>query len=232
MQGVADPGEFADPDLLPTGGVRVAAFDGENADPANGRTLEGDLRAYTPWGELAFALNGAEGYERVRESDLQRRAPGASTLRELFGGDPTLILLDELSVYLRKVGDRGDDGGQLTAFMSSLFSAVEGTANACVVYTLAMGKDGKATDAYAEENDRIAEAMDELHKTSARKATYLNPTEENETVHVLRRRLFESVNESRIGEVMDAYRRVWARDRDTLVQRGMSPDGGADSSGE
>ena len=30
-------------------------------------------------------------------------APGAETIAELFGGEPTLILLDELSVYLRKV---------------------------------------------------------------------------------------------------------------------------------
>src|ERR1700687_4014481 len=29
--------------------------------------------------------------------------PGAETIQELFGGEPTLILLDELSVYLRKV---------------------------------------------------------------------------------------------------------------------------------
>jgi hypothetical protein len=32
----ANPGEFINPSLIPTGGVRVAAFDGENADPAIG----------------------------------------------------------------------------------------------------------------------------------------------------------------------------------------------------
>ena len=35
---VAGMDEFIDASLLPKGPVRLAAFDGENADPANGRT--------------------------------------------------------------------------------------------------------------------------------------------------------------------------------------------------
>ena len=65
MTGVSDVGEFIDPGLLPAGPVRVAAFDGENADPANGRALDGGVLAYTPWGEIAHALAGKPGYERV-----------------------------------------------------------------------------------------------------------------------------------------------------------------------
>ena len=37
MQGVPGIAEFVDPSLLPQSHVRIAAFDGENADPANGR---------------------------------------------------------------------------------------------------------------------------------------------------------------------------------------------------
>lgn len=141
--------ELIDPALLPTGKVRIAAFDGENADPLNGRPLEPGLRAYTPWGELAYRLAGRAGYERVRASDEQGGAPGADTIRELFGDEPTLILMDELSVYLRKlkVKEREAAGGQLTAFLTALFKAVESTPHAAVVYTLAIGKGGVATDA-------------------------------------------------------------------------------------
>ena len=216
MEGVSEPAEFLDPALLPNGPVRVAAFDGENADPASGRSLEHGLRAHTPWGELAYALAGRDGYDRIRESDRRHVAPGAGTLRELFGGQPTLILLDELSIYLRKAQGLGVARGQLTSFLSSLFKAVEGTRNACVVYTLAIGKGEEAVDAYSEENRHIAESMAELEKTSARKATLLNPTEEDETVHVLRRRLFESVDEARVPEVVAAYRRRWEGGRDSL----------------
>ncbi len=84
--------------------------------------MEGEHLAYTPWGEVASAPAGRNGYERVRASDESRIAPGAETLRELFGGEPALILLDELSVYLRKVGS-GSARDQWTAFLTSLFEA-------------------------------------------------------------------------------------------------------------
>ncbi len=62
--------------------VRVAAFDGENADPVNGRSMAPGMRAYTPWGELAYALAGADGFRAVEQSDRERRAPGAETLQQ------------------------------------------------------------------------------------------------------------------------------------------------------
>ena len=217
MKGVANVSEFIEPSLLPKGHVRIAAFDGENADPANGRTMGDGVLAYTPWGEIAYALAGEGGYARVRKSDESRIAPGAETLRELFGGEPTLILLDELSVYLRKVRNLEDARDQLTAFLTSLFKAIESAPNAALVYTLAIGKDGRATDAYNEENQFIADNMAEAESVSARKATLLNPTEEDETVQVLRRRLFESIDEAKLPAVIDAYREMWAGNKDSLA---------------
>ncbi len=218
MRGVANSAEFLDRSLLPEGPVRVAAFDGENADPANGRALGDGILAYTPWGEIAYALAGATGYERVRNSDRMRVAPGAGTLQELFGGEPTLILLDELSVYLRKVRRLDDAQDQLTAFLTSLFKAIEDAPNAVLVYTLAIGKgDSGAPDAYSEENRFIADQMAEAESVSARKATLLNPTADDETTQVLRRRLFESIDDAGGGtEVVDAYRELWAAHGDSL----------------
>ena len=216
MEGVADIAEFVDPSILPETRVRIAAFDGENADPANGRRMSEGLFAYTPWGEIAYALAGEDGYARVRKSDESRVAPGAETLRELFGQESVLILLDELSVYLRKVRNIEDARFQLTAFLTSLFKAVESVSNAALVYTLAIGKDGRATDAYNEENQFIADNMAEAESVSARKATLLNPTEEDETVQVLRRRLFESIDETRIPAIVDAYKACWMANRDDL----------------
>ena len=217
LKGVPNVAEFVDPSLLPGGRVRVAAFDGENADPANGRSMGDGVLACTPWGEIAHALAGKNGYARVRSSDESRVAPGAETLRELFGGEPTLILLDELSVYLRKVRRLDDARDQLTAFLTSLFKAVEGAPDAALVYTLAIGKDGRATDAYSDENRFIAEHMAEAESVSARKATLLNPTEEDETVQVLRRRLFESIDEAALGRAVEAYRELWTANRDSLA---------------
>jgi hypothetical protein len=224
LAGVPNAAEFIDPALLPTEPVRIAAFDGENADPANGRALDGGVLAFTPWGEIAHALAGAAGYERVRRSDEQRVAPGADTLRTLLGDVPALILLDELSVYLRKVGRQDDARGQLTAFLTSLFKAVESAPNASLVYTLAIGKDGRAVDAYSAENQFVADRMAEIESVSARKATLLNPTEEDETVQVLRRRLFEHVDTEAAAEAVDAYRELWAGNRDVLGAEPARPE--------
>ena len=221
---VAGMDEFIDASLLPKGPVRLAAFDGENADPANGRTMGEGVRAHTPWGELAHALAGAPGYDRVMNSDTGGVAPGADTLRELFGGDPTLILLDELSVYLRKVQQIGAARDQLTAFLTSLFKAVEGTPRAALVYTLAIGKEGRAVDAYSVENQFIADRMAEAESVSARKATLLNPTEEDETAQVLRRRLFEFIDDDAAREAVAAYQAVWSAKREAVADDAARPE--------
>ena len=224
LQGVPNVAEFVDPSLLPDGRVRLAAFDGENADPANGRAMGDEVLAHTPWGEIAYALAGKDGYARVRASDEGHVAPGAETLRELFGGEPTLILLDELSVYLRKVRRLAGAHDQLTAFLTSLFTAVEGAPRAALVYTLAIGKDGRASDAYNEENQFIADRMAEAESVSARKATLLNPTEDDETVQVLRRRLFESIDEAQAAPVIEAYRALWSAGGEALSPEAARPE--------
>ena len=216
--------EFVAPGLIPQGNVRVAAYDGENADPSNGRRMEGGVLAYTPWGELAAQLAGTAGYERIRKSDEARTAPGSETLQELFGGEPTLILLDELSVYLRKVQNMPAARDQLTAFLTALFKAVESTPNAVLVYTLAIGRDGKAQDAYTQENQFLAERMAEAESVSARKATLLNPTEDDETVLVLRRRLFDSIDQKIADQAVDSYRALWSAQRDSIPDEAMKPE--------
>ena len=224
LPAVAGMDEFIDPALAPRGPVRLAAFDGENADPANGRTMGEGVRAHTPWGELAWALAGRAGYDRVRNSDTGGVAPGADTLRELFGGGPALVLLDELSVYLRKVRQADAARDQLTAFLTSLFKAVEATPRAALVYTLAVGKEGRAVDAYSAENQFIADRMAEAESVSARKATLLNPTEEDETAHVLRRRLFEVIDEAAAREAVAAYQAAWSAQRDAIAADANRPE--------
>ena len=223
MKGVGDVSEFVDSSLLPASAVRIAAFDGENADPANGRAMGEGILAHTPWGEIAYALAGRAGYERLRRSDEQGVAPGAETLAELFGGEPTLILLDELAVYLRKVSRSQGAHHQLTAFLTSLFKAVEGAPNAALVYTLAIGGDGRATDAYSEENQFVHDTMAEAESVSARKATLMNPTEDFETAPVLLRRLFERVDDGK-GQVVAAYQSLWREHRAALCEEAVRPE--------
>lgn len=224
MQGVANIDEFLSPALVPSTPVHVAAFDGENADPVNGHAVGDGIRAYTPWGEIAYALGGAPAYNLIRSSDEKGIAPGADTIKELFGEHPTLILIDELSIYLRKQGakDLPSAAKQLTAFLTALFKAVESSPNAALVYTLAIGKkDKKASDAYSQENQIIADMMQEAESVSARKATLLDPTEEDETIKVLRRRLFAHIDDAGAKRIADAYARLWEQNKESLPSFGL-----------
>ena len=225
MKGVPNIADFVDPGLLPATPVRVAALDGENTDPANGRQLEPGLRAFSLWGEMAYQLGGRAGYELVRNSDERHIAPGTEVLRELFCNQSTLLMLDEISVYLRKVERAFPDAGrQFAAFVHALFKAVASTPRVALVYTLAIGKDDKAQDAYKEENERAAAALAEAESVAVRSSTALNPTAEDETADVLRVRLFDKVDRSAVAEVMEAYSRLWAANKDSLPAEAASPE--------
>jgi hypothetical protein len=217
MQRVENPADFIDRALLPKGSVRIAALDGENSDPANGRSFKDGTKAFTLWGELAYELAGRAGYESVRASDEKHTAPGAETLAKLFGGEPTLIMLDEISVYLRKaVGAHGNAAKQFTAFIGALIKAVETSPNAALVLTLAVGKDGKGSDAYQEENELALKIFEEAAAVNARKSTQLDPTHDDETAQVLRVRLFESVDQAAASATYDAFKQVWEKNPATL----------------
>ena len=218
MAGVSNVAEFISPDLLPTEVVKVAAFDGDIADPTNGRIMDESIKAHTPWGEIAYQLKGKEGYALVQKSDEQGIAPGAETLQRLFSGSPTLILIDELAVYLRKHDKKTilDAANQLSAFLSSLFRAVSGADRTALVFTLAIGKDKKGIDAYSNENELIQKAMSEAASIVARTSTLLDPTEEDETVKILRRRLFSQIDEQEAEKIIQRYTELWHEAKEYL----------------
>ncbi|MCS6781263.1 MAG: ATP-binding protein, partial [Geminicoccaceae bacterium] len=107
-------------------------------------------------------------------------------------------------------------GEQLSAFLSALLKLVATTPRCALVFTLAVGKDLAATDAYAAEHEEVARVMEELASIAARNATILNPTREDETVAVLKRRLFERIDEAAAGPIVAAYGELWKRFADHL----------------
>ncbi len=92
------------------------------------------------------------------------------------------------------------------------------------MYTLAIGKEGKAGDAYSAENQFIADKMAEAESISARKATLLNPTEDHETVQVLLRRLFGKIDAAKAAPVIEAYRSLWLANKDVLSPDATHPE--------
>lgn len=214
--------EFVSRDLLPKGNVRVASFDGDSSDPANGLKLEGGIYAHTPWGQIAYQLAGRSGFDRLQNSDKTFAAPGSETLKELFGSEPTLIVLDEIAVYLRKAEQaHPGSAAQFPSFIRALIKAVSDSPQAVLVYTLAAGREGSGHEA---ENTRALEVFSEAERESARSATTLNPTEDDETADVLKRRLFAKVDINAADSVIEEYAAVWRANKAALPEDVQSPE--------
>ncbi|HOY69108.1 MAG TPA: DUF499 domain-containing protein [Candidatus Ozemobacteraceae bacterium] len=226
MKGVSNASEFIDTALLPKGKIRIAALDGENSDPANGMKLADGLCAKTLWGEMAFRLAGKEGFDRVRESDARHLAPGAETIAELFGNDPVLIVIDEISVYLRKAAKAFPEAvDQFPAFLQALVKAVSSTPRALLVCTLAVRSDThEGVDAYRAEQQAALDAFAEAESILARKTLQIDPTEGDETIQVLRRRLFKSIDDASATAVITQYSKLWDRYRDLLSNEASSSE--------
>lgn len=208
----AVPTSFLNTEYRPSRPSRVAAFDGEMANVSTGIELESGLFAKTPWGYLAYRLGGRAAFERIRANDVDCSAPGSEDWLRIIGDQPTLILIDEIGEWLRKLRNR-EDRRQLAPFLKALISAVDLCPDAALVLSLAIGKGGKSTDAFTQENEAVAAALAEAESVGARKLVILNPTAENETAGVLRQRLFQWIDPQRVLPVIDAYGIVWENQR-------------------
>jgi hypothetical protein len=219
-------GKFIDPSLLPSGPVQVAALVGDALDPVAGVDTEG-LRTFTLWGEMAAQI-GPAAYEVIRNNDTTRTAPGTPTLREAFGGQPTVVIVDEIAKYLRQVTSSGDENVRRMAqavpvFLGNLFEvASDPTNRVSVIITLAA-----STNAFGSETDEISEILDEA-TTAANSAAntavaetadvltravqpsaVIKPADDSEIGEILKTRLFETIDPAAAAAAGDAYRKLY-----------------------
>jgi Predicted ATPase (AAA+ superfamily) len=172
--------ERAGLDALPE--VRIACFVGEDADPLKGKM---------PWGALAEQLGV---YPLVQEHDLRRRAPGRDLVLQMLGEHPTLILLDELTVYLVGAKDIQD---QVLAFCQQLTEAVGVAPRAALVATL------PSSAPYGDEGER---ALHQLEQIFGRVQALYTPVEGDEFFRVLRQRLMQEViDPTELNRTVDTF---------------------------
>jgi hypothetical protein len=182
----------------------------------------------TLWGELAWQLGGAEGYEYVRTADESSTAPGADTLVQLLDEfSPALILIDEFVAYARNI--RGKEGlpagtyDSLLTFLQALTEAVARAEAALLVVSLPesateQGAEG-GRDAQAQVENvlrRSEEVLSSLQHTLGRVEALWRPADMNESFEIVRRRLFEPIeDEVARGQVVEAFHKMY-RDNPTL----------------
>jgi hypothetical protein len=182
---------------IPVGVKRVAIVGNHFAASGEDR---GDVHVNTVWGELAWQLGGADGYELVRQSDETSTAPGEALHELLEYFSPAVILIDEWVAYARQlVGREGLAGGTFETqftFAQSLTEAVKAAPGVLLAISIPASHDSDQQDADAvgssEEvgGENGALALDRLQNVVRRVAEQWRPASADESYQIVRQRLF------------------------------------------
>jgi predicted AAA+ superfamily ATPase len=212
-QNISDPtmgAEFLPPTGRPAR-VRVVGIDAEGAGyPMFAR--HGDQEARSLAAELAFRFGGPSALNALGETNSAAASPDASTIEAMLPPGPTLILLDELVLYMGKLTDQ--EVGNLIGFLRTLMTAVVGRTQAVLLIT-----DPKNQPADARNAARLASLARIIEQQTGRQATVVEPIGD-ETAQVIKRRLFDQVDPAAAAkasvEHFALYQRV-AEDHPSLV---------------
>jgi len=162
----------------------TAIFVGTEFDSFVGRGGEdGTPNRRTPWGEIAFQLGGAEGFNLVAEHDKELTAPGGDVIERMLPVErPTLVLLDELMNYVSRTRKSGL-ASQLYNFLHNL-SEVSRSRDNVVLAVSIPASELEMTAEDQSDFERYKKLLDRLGKAIVMSA-------EAETSEIIRRRLFE-----------------------------------------
>ena len=188
--------------------ARVVVLDGTAHSPGQAWRHDG-RETKTLWGELARQLGGEEGYALVRESDEKGTSPGKEALRALLARySPSVILLDELVVYIRQFGEglwlSGGSYESNLSFIQALTEAAKLVPQAVVLASLPESNSqagGPRGIAALQALEAIFNRVQALWKTVA----------PEEAFEIVRRRLFEPIRDAHAREeVCRAFAETYA----------------------
>ena len=209
----SDPARFVDPALVPAQGtIKAVGVVGSDLDPSTG-IKHREVTTYTLWGELAYQLGGAAGYDLVAASDQSSKAAtGTGVWERLVGDRPTLLLLDEVARHLRSAKAiptatrKSDLAEQTVAFLMSLLEFAASKERVVVVLTLA-----DVADTFGKETEELRQELAEARRMSARQERVITPTGEAEISAIVTHRLFRRVDTAAAHAASDAYHAYYSR---------------------
>ncbi len=167
--------------------AKVVVIDGTALDPKEKKL----------WEELEKQLTGKIA---ITKGDT---SPGKEKLIELLSSNsPVLILIDELFHYTKKAsGVKIEDSTlatQTLAFVQELTESVATVGNAMLVFTL----PSSTLEDYDENAEKIFE---QLQKITGRMEKIYTPVKDDEIEAVVRKRLFEKIDEEKAKELVDEF---------------------------
>jgi predicted AAA+ superfamily ATPase len=194
-----------------------AVIVGTAFNPANPRQYK-DVTTHTVWGEIAYQLGGAKGYQLVAQADMAGVNPGADTLLEVleqFG--PALIIIDELVAFARNlygITERLPAGSfdTVMSFIQSLTEAAKRSSDSMLLVSIPEsdmeigGEGGKAT-------------LEALAKYIGRIEAVWKPVTALESFEIVRRRLFATqIDYAARDAVLNAFRDLYGESKSEFPQ--------------
>lgn len=185
---------------------RVAVLPCTRISPT-GRQTDDGLTIRTLWGEMAYLLGGKDAFDLVAEDDAQLVSPGEDKLEAVLKlAGPSLVLLDETLHYVDKVspisGAKDDLAKQTVAFLRELTAVID----ALPRYMLVVSLTASRLDQLSPRAQDWLERMEHHVKRLARPCTPIEGTEIHE---VVRRRLFDKVDENIAVQVTNRYYQLY-----------------------
>ena len=177
--------------------VSIVGFDRLDTEMAiTSRSPDGTKKEFQfPWTHIAWQLAGEEGVEIIQGDRKTERedSPSVEIFENLFnhvtgGGNPVLILLDEVLMWARGMVDRNKVWEKRLQHFFQYLSVSAGNVDRCCVVISVLATD---MDKVADEVGRRLESslFDALGRV---KEKAIVPTRAEEVPEVLRRRLFTS----------------------------------------
>lgn len=186
-------------------GVQSAVFVGTDKGPDVPLEIVDGKPIRTLWGYLAWRLAGPAGLDMVATAEAAETNPGGQLFQKVFEkAGPSLILLDEMVAYVRQLsGERYE--AHLT-FLQSLTEAAAQTNNVLIVGSL------PESDIEAGGGEKGRETLRSLEKLFGRTQSPWQPAQGSETYAVIRRRLFQDLDENgqkARKKTVEAFRKLY-----------------------
>ncbi len=184
--------------------ARRVVLVGNKISPGNPSTKIDGTVVRTLWGELAWQLGGKKAFSRIEADDKNATSPG-DVLRELFNEyRPCLILIDEWVAYARQLHDQGDlpagDFETHFSFAQVLTESAKLAKNCLLVISLPASDDSGSPHTLADDAEvggqRGREALVRLRNVIGRVESSWRPASAEEGFEIVRRRLFEPLNDA------------------------------------
>lgn len=187
--------------------VQRAVLVGTSLRPGQPDQKPDGVLTRTLWGELAWQLDGPDGYALLEEADRTGTNPGDS-LRTLFERtSPCLILIDEWVAYARQLYSRDDlPAGTFDTHFSFAQALTEATRAVPGVLTVisipaseALGEGAAGPESEGAQSEIEVggvggrEALRRLRNVIGRMESSWRPASAEESFEIVRRRLFEPI---------------------------------------